>query len=139
MLKIPHAKKFKFQSKKLFKQQNISKNKFMYPYLYILKIKESCSVHRNQVVVLNKFISKIIKKQGKIKFNNISFNSYTKKSIGIRMGKGKGGLFGWNSCLKKGSTLIEVECYKKKLFNKIVIKKLLSIIPCFIYTIVCEI
>jgi ribosomal protein L16/L10AE len=86
--------KCNFNTKKLFKQKNIHKNNFMYPYLFILKIKESFRVNRDQIILLNKFISKIIKKQYTVKFNNISFNSYTKKSIGSRMGKGKGNLFG---------------------------------------------
>jgi ribosomal protein L16/L10AE len=94
MLKIPNIKKYKFRAQKIFKQKNINKNNFMYPYSYILKLKESVLINRNQILTLNQFLSKIIKKRGKIKFNNISFNSYTKKPIGIRMGKGKGGSAG---------------------------------------------
>jgi len=132
-------KNYKFKTKKFFKQKTINKNSFLYPYLYIFKIKENFLIDRNKIVILNEFISKIIKKFGQIKINSIFLTGYTKKNIGIRMGKGKADISGYNYSVKKGFSLIEIESSNKNLFNKINFKKISILIPCFIYIVVCSI
>jgi ribosomal protein L16/L10AE len=138
MLKIPTTK-IRFKTKKNLKKKNINKNSFINPYSFVLKITENVTVRRDQILMLNQILGKIIKKRGKISFNHISFNPYTKKSIGIRMGKGKGTLFGWLCCLKRGSTLVEIESFNKSLLNEKIHKKLASVLPCSIYKIACQV
>jgi large subunit ribosomal protein L16 len=138
MLKVTSTK-IKFKTKKILKIKGINKNSFINPYSFILKVTENVTITRNQILTLNQILEKIIKKRGKINFDHISFNPYTKKSVGTRMGKGKGPLFGWLCCLKRGSTLIEIESFDKTLFEKKTRKKLISMLSCSIYKITCQI
>jgi large subunit ribosomal protein L16 len=138
MLKIPSTK-IKLKTKKNLKKKSINKNSFINPYSFVLKVTENVTFNRNQVLMLNQVLGVIVKKRGKINFDHVSFNPYTKKSIGTRMGKGKGTLFGWLCCLKRGSTLVKIESFNKSLFNEKMRKKLTSVLPCSIYKISCQI
>jgi len=138
MLKITTTK-IKLKTKKNLKTKGINKNSFMNPYSFVLKVTENVTIDRSQVLMLNQILVKIVKKRGKINFDHIIFNPYTKKSIGTRMGKGKGALFGWLCCLKRGSTLVEMESFDKGLFNEKTRKKLISMLPCSVYKISCQI
>jgi ribosomal protein L16/L10AE len=137
MLNIPLLNKQKFKTSKLFKQKTLAKNTFLSPYSLVIGLKESVCINRNQVLILNQFLSKLTRKRCNILFKNIFFIPFTKKSIGTRMGKGKGAFFGWCFTLKKGSILVEMEFTQKNLFNKKFKKKLKAILPCQIYQTKC--
>lgn len=46
----------------------------------------------------------------KLKVNIFFYYPVTKKSVGIRMGKGKGNISFWNCVIKKGLILYEIRC-----------------------------
>jgi ribosomal protein L16/L10AE len=139
MLNTPIFAKQKFKISKVFKRKTLAKNPFFSPYFFIIQVKENICINRNQILSLNHFLSKLTRKRCNILFKNISFIPFTKKPVGIRMGKGKGGSAGWCSVLKKGSVLVQIETVQKNIFNKNFQKKLLCIMPCSIYQINCKI
>lgn len=138
MFKIPSSK-IKLKTQKIFKQKNINKNNFIKPHSFIVKVNENVTINRDQLLLLNQIITKIIKKRGVINFDNILLNPFTKKSVGIRMGKGKGAIYGWCCCLKRGSTLLEINSFKNNLLNNKMQKKIACILPCSVYKINCHI
>lgn len=61
-----------------------------------------------QLITLRQSIKKIIKKKGKLKINAFSSIPVTKKSTGVRMGKGKGTVEHWIFKIKPGFILCEI-------------------------------
>lgn len=138
MIKIPTIK-IKSKMQRSFIKKNIAQGGFINPCSFILKVTENVVIKRPQILMLNQLVTKTIKKRGKINFDNVSFIPYTKKSIGIRMGKGKGGTAGWSCCLKRGTTLIKVESSYNRLLNRKLLKKFSAIMPCSTLKITCNI
>jgi large subunit ribosomal protein L16 len=104
MLFIPKFSKFK----KSFRAKPIKRiyKKINYPTIINgsigLKILSSGIISSEQLQAIRQVISKIIKRVGKIKFFSFPNATISKKSIGSRMGKGKGGKNIWVFKLQPG-------------------------------------
>jgi large subunit ribosomal protein L16 len=85
-----------------------------------LKTLSSARLTSKQLVTLRQSIKKIIKKKGKLKINIFPSTPITKKTIGIRMGKGKGNVDHWAFKLKVGVVLCEIATH----FTPLAIKAL---------------
>jgi len=77
---------------------------------YGLKLLNTVRIHSNQIEAARKVIRKRIKRKYKQQpyCNVFSDRVATKKSSGIRMGKGKGNLDYWYTTAKKGRILFEL-------------------------------
>lgn len=73
-----------------------------------LKSLSTSKLTSKQLVTLKQSIKKIIKKRGKLQINAFSSIPVTKKTIGVRMGKGKGNVDHWVFKLKVGFILCEI-------------------------------
>ena len=73
-----------------------------------LKTLSMARLTSKQLVTLRQSIKKIIKKKGKLKIHVFPSTPITKKTIGIRMGKGKGNVDHWAFKLKVGAILCEI-------------------------------
>ena len=110
MLYIP--KKFKYKKH----QKGFSFNKVKSNIEFVklkfgtigLKTLSAARLTSKQLVTLRQSIKKIIKKKGKLKINIFPSTPITKKTIGIRMGKGKGNVDHWAFKLKVGVILCEI-------------------------------
>jgi large subunit ribosomal protein L16 len=131
MFEIPNIKKHRIKCKKLLKPKGLKKNSFVGPNLVLLKIEENTVLTREQLVRLNQFINKTIKRRGKIRFPAATLVPRTEKSVGIRMGKGKGSIAEWVVSLKRGTVLFEIEGLRDHL-HKAFLKELHYRLPCSI-------
>lgn len=112
MISFPRRSKFKKQQKgKSFNRINGKSND-----LYALKFGsvglKALSPGRltsKQIESVRQSISKIIKKQGRLKTNVFPDTPISKKPIEVRMGKGKGGVDHWVFKVKPGFVLYEIE------------------------------
>jgi ribosomal protein L16/L10AE len=91
MFQISNAKKNRIKCKKLLKSNGLKKTPFIAPNVVFFKVCED-SVTRDQLLRLNQLVSKTIKRRGKIRFPVGQLIARTEKSIGTRMGKGKGSI-----------------------------------------------
>jgi large subunit ribosomal protein L16 len=104
MLFIPKFSKFK----KSFRARPIKRiyKKIDYPSIINgsvgLKILSSGLISSDQLKAVRQVISKIIKRVGKVKFFSFPNATVSKKSLGSRMGKGKGGKNFWVFKLQPG-------------------------------------
>lgn len=73
-----------------------------------LKLLESTQLTTNILESIRRSIIRRIKKVGKIEFFVHPNISITKKSVGVRMGKGAGNLDKWIVPVKKGKIIIEL-------------------------------
>ena len=73
-----------------------------------LKSKESGVLNLKQINSAKQTILKKMKKQGKIWTRIFPNISITKKSIGTRMGKGKGQISHWSAKISAGTVLFEI-------------------------------
>lgn len=110
MLLIP--KNFKYKKKQKGKAFNIinsvvtfNKLKFGNIGLKSLSFKRLTSRH---ILTLKQSLKKILKKKGKFKIYVFPHNPITNKSIGVRMGKGKGNVKHWVFNVKPGFILFEI-------------------------------
>jgi ribosomal protein L16/L10AE len=92
MFQISNAKKNRIKCKKLLKSNGLKKTPFIAPNVVFFKVCEDSVFTRDQLLKLNQLISKTIKRRGKIRFPVGQLIARTEKSIGTRMGKGKGSI-----------------------------------------------
>lgn len=79
-----------------------------------LKCLSACHLRFHQIEAMRRFLVKYCPKKGKTKlyFNTIVFNSpLTKKSLGVRMGKGKGKLDLFVHNVVRGQILFELSSF----------------------------
>jgi large subunit ribosomal protein L16 len=132
MIKIrnPNKLKYKKYNKSFcFKYMNIKQEpeKMHSGFFYAIRAKQSGFLSINQIQTCYKTLAKSIKIAGKKKrknkiklFVNID-KPLTSKSLGVRMGKGKGSLKYWGCAVRKGQLLFQI---KKKVKIKSVTKGL---------------
>tara|TARA_Y100000589_G_C26838199_1_gene500870 strand:+ start:25 stop:444 length:420 start_codon:yes stop_codon:yes gene_type:complete len=65
-------------------------------------------VNNKQIELLRKTLKRLLKFQGKFWLNVYPNKNTTKKSEGIRMGKGKGNIKFWYASVSKGVILLEI-------------------------------
>jgi large subunit ribosomal protein L16 len=126
MLLFPAKTKYKKSQKRcinLIKKEN----NYNYPTIGFSGLKSlvSCRLTASQIESVRKIISKNLKKKNKVKLKFVIFPDLpvTKKSAGIRMGKGKGNIEYWCFLLKRGRIVFELNR------NQIPIQKIFS---CFL-------
>ena len=96
---------------------------------------EAGKLNNKQIELLRKTLKRLLKLQGKFWLNVYPNKNITKKSEGIRMGKGKGNIKFWYGSISKGVVILEISgCswkQKKKVTqqirNKLSIKILLTV------------
>src|ERR1700679_3727411 len=93
-------------------------------FFFGLKILETNRISFNQIESARRVIRKKIKKKflDQILINNPTDIPVTRKSSGVRMGRGKGNFLFWASIVKTGRVLFE---FNKKIPFSILIKKAL--------------
>ena len=72
---------------------------------------EKIYMRPKQVQVILFLIRRKIKHIGEIRFRSFPLRCKTKKSAGMRMGKGKGGPNLWLFCGRAGSVIFEIACH----------------------------
>lgn len=74
-----------------------------------LKVLENGLIKAHQIEAVSKIIRKKIKKTGKLWVSIFPYISLTTKSLGVRMGKGKGKHAFWVAPVKEGRILFEIK------------------------------
>jgi large subunit ribosomal protein L16 len=131
MFEVPNTRKYRTKCKKLLKPKGLKKNTFISPNSVLLKVEENTTLTREQLLRLNQMINKTIKRRGKIRFPTATLVPRTEKSVGVRMGKGKGSVAEWVVSLRRGTVLFEIEGLRGEL-NKSFLKELNHRLPCSI-------
>jgi len=90
MLNIPIVKKYKYVIKRSLKPNSLKKPFFIKPNIVSAIVCEDTILDRTQILKINLFLLKYIKKQGSLHFPCLKLKPKTEKPVGIRMGKGKG-------------------------------------------------
>lgn len=112
MLSFPRRSKFKKQQKgKSFNRIN-STSLDLYALKFGsvgLKALTPGRLTSKQIESVRQAISKVVKKQGRVKTNIFPDTPISKKPIEVRMGKGKGGVDHWVFKVKPGFILYEIE------------------------------
>ena len=105
-----YPKKTKFKT--LFSRKRI---KFLNNRIFGASLKdfaivsvEAGKLNNKQIESLGKILKRLLKSQGKYWLNLFPNKTITKKSEGVRMGKGKGNLKFWYSSISKGAVLAEI-------------------------------
>lgn len=75
---------------------------------YGLKIMENTLISSVVLEAARRSITKKLKRMGKLRINGFPFVPITKKSLGVRMGKGVGSISSWVFPVKKGRILFEL-------------------------------
>lgn len=116
---IPTIKKYSkihFHKKKKFSLKN---NKLIFGTSGI-KSNESSTISYKQLISINKILITLIKPfKGKFWFRIFPILPITKKSIGVRMGKGVGKTSYWTCNQKKNTILLELDGVPKNFTKKI--------------------
>jgi large subunit ribosomal protein L16 len=92
MKQYPKTQKFKknHKSKKSYLSISEHKNNFLSSGFFGLKALEAGRVTYKQIEACRKSLRRDMEKKGKIYLRVFPYHSITKKSVGIRMGSGKG-------------------------------------------------
>lgn len=81
---------------------------------------ESSYISYNQLISINKILVILIKKfKGKFWFKIFPIIPVTKKSVGMRMGKGSGKISYWTCKVKKNTILLEIDGVPKNFTKKL--------------------
>jgi len=131
MFEVPNNRKYRIKCKRLLKSRGIKKNSFVGPNSVLVRVEESTTLTRDQLLRFVQMINKVIKRRGKIKFPTATLIPRTEKSVGVRMGKGKGSVSEWVVRLKRGAVLFEIEGLRAGLSSSFV-KELHHRLPCSI-------
>ena len=75
---------------------------------YGLMAKEGAWITANQIEAARVAMTRYMKRGGKVFINIFPHMPLTKKSIGTRMGKGKGAVEAWVAVVKEGKILFEI-------------------------------
>ena len=110
MKQYPKTIKFKknHKIKKSFLTIQAQKIFFLSSGFFGLKALESGKLNYKQVEACRKSLRRDMQKQGKIYLRAFTYHSTTKKSVGIRMGKGKGNHAMWICPVKQGQIICEI-------------------------------
>lgn len=110
MKQYPKTIKFKknHKSKKSFLKLQAQKVFFLSSGIFGLKALESGKLTYKQIEACRKSLRRDMKKKGKIFIRVFPYHSITKKSVGIRMGKGKGNHSIWICPIKQGQIICEI-------------------------------
>jgi large subunit ribosomal protein L16 len=110
MKQYPKSIKFKKNHKvnNSFFFLNEQKNFFPRYGNFGLKAITAGKLNFKQIEACRKSLRRDVKKKGKISLRVFTNHSITKKSIGIRMGKGKGNHFMWICPIKQGQIICEL-------------------------------
>lgn len=105
----------KFQHKKRHRAfENLNKKIYTLPVklnvMYCIQAKKSFILYSNQLLVLQKCINRCIRKKYKSKLITLVSPNLplTKKSSGVRMGKGSGGINAWCFIILRGRVLFTI-------------------------------
>lgn len=96
---------------------------------------EAGKLNNKQIELLRKTLRRLLKFQGKFWLNIYPNKNITKKSEGIRMGKGKGNIKFWYGSVSKGAVILEItgcswnqiKKVTQQIRNKLSIKILLTV------------
>lgn len=103
---IPKKYKYKKLQKQTYRFRNIANNNFTVNLnTFIVKNLNSKRYYSNQFESFRRVYKRFFKKQGILKGYFIFDLPITRKSNGIRMGKGKGNITDWVSNIPKGKVL----------------------------------
>ena len=110
MKQYPKSLKFKknHKVKKSFLNIKEQKRFFFKEGLFALKAIEAGKLNFKQIEACRKSLRRDMKKQGGINIRVFTYHSITKKSVGIRMGKGKGNHFMWICPVRRGQIICEI-------------------------------
>jgi large subunit ribosomal protein L16 len=100
-------KKSKPNSKLIFKENFLSYGEFS------LKTREAKIISFKQLEAARRVLRRKLKKEGNIWIRVFTGIPITKKSLGTRMGKGKGPVVSWIFPLKKGTPIFELKNVSK--------------------------
>lgn len=107
MLNGPRQTKYKKTRKGKLKQFEFKANKLTFGTIG-LKSKEAGIINSRQIESARQAIVRKIKRKGKVWIKIFPDVSITKKSTGIRMGKGKGQISHWGAKVSGGTVLFEI-------------------------------
>ena len=107
MFSIPKNIKYKKTKKGKLGKLEFRANKLSFGEIG-LKAAESGTITAKQIEAARQAIVRKIKRKGKIWIKIFPDVPITKKSIGVRMGKGKGSVSHWGAKVKTGTVLFEV-------------------------------
>jgi len=110
MKQYPKTIKFKknHKSAKSYLKLQAQKIFFLSSGLFGLKALEAGKLNYKQIEACRKSLRRDMKKKGKIFLRVFTYHSMTKKSVGIRMGKGKGNHTMWICPIKQGQIICEI-------------------------------
>ena len=135
MLLYPRKTKFK----NLFdrKRTKFLNNRILSPKFkdFAIVSLEAGKINNKQIELLRRTLRRLLKLQGKFWLNVYPNKNKTKKSEGIRMGKGKGNIKFWYGSISKGVVILEISgCswnqikkVTQQISNKLSIKILLTV------------
>ena len=107
MVSGPKNKKFRKDARGKIKG-NATRNCFVSFGQYVLRIDESFRITEKQIDTIKLTISRILKKTGRLWIRCFADVAVTSKSLGVRMGGGKGGLDHYIARVKRGQILFEL-------------------------------
>jgi len=107
MLNGPRKTKFKKTRKGKLKKLEFKSNKLIFGTIG-LKALESGIINTRQIESARQAIVRKLKRKGKIWIKIFPDISITKKSTGVRMGKGKGPVSHWGARVSGGTVLFEI-------------------------------
>nr|WP_245939651.1 50S ribosomal protein L16 [endosymbiont GvMRE of Glomus versiforme] len=87
-----------------------------------LKTQEGAYITNRQIEAGRKFISPYVKKTGKMWIRVFPHLGKTKKSVGVRMGSGKGSIEEWVAVVKSGTIIYEIKGVSKSVAYKVLKK-----------------
>lgn len=138
MFNIPVGKKYKHNIKRLIKPNGLRATYFFKPGTICAIVKEDTVLRRTQVLKINTFLLRCIKKRGSVQFPSSILRPKTEKPVGIRMGKGRGNVSDFVVCLKRGSVLFQVGGVSSLSFIRD-FKKLNCFLPCSLQFVITNI
>lgn len=109
-----YPSKFKFKKNHLIAKSNLylleQKDFFIKYGNYGIKVLENGQLNFKQIEACRKAIKRTIRKAGQIYIKIFTGLSKTKKSVGSRMGSGKGSHSYWTCLVRAGKIIFEILC-----------------------------
>jgi len=110
MKQYPKTIKFKKNHKSKKSYLNIQSQKVfcLNSGFFGLKALEAGKLNYKQIEACRKSLRRDMRKKGKIYLRVFTYHSITKKSVGMRMGTGKGNHFMWICPVRQGQVICEI-------------------------------
>lgn len=110
MKQFPNNLKWKKYHKVNYSFIYLLERKSFYPFFgrYGLKALKSGKLTFVQIEACRKTLKRGLRKKGSLWIKVFTWVPVTKKSVGVRMGKGKGNISHWIAPIKKGQILFEI-------------------------------